>query len=226
MDAEELRNEYNKNFDQSNDTWSIVNSSQSDKIARNLVRYLRTQGYHVRHSDQPKKLILDVGCAKGYITESLRKQGFEAHGLDYSSVAVSIASTNFPGCHFFEMNGFEPDLSEKYDVVFMKGFSGTNTHNLDFVSEMVDKYLDQMHESGWFILAYSTNYSGIESNGETANWTRKEMLTLSEKLKKCSYKGMEFFEHSNFQRFYRKILNAFGLKRKEHFYLIYQKGAR
>ena len=44
---------------------------------------------------------LDVGCSGGFMAESMRKAGFESHGLDLDREAIRYAAQHFPQCRFY-----------------------------------------------------------------------------------------------------------------------------
>jgi SAM-dependent methyltransferase len=216
-DKDNLKKTYNENYQKAVDLWSDNKIKRTDRIIGRIIRYLITKGFIV---DSSKKS-LDVGCAKGYYTESLRKFGLNSSGFDYSETAINIAQSQFPGCNFFIMDGFSPELKEKYDLIFMKGFSGTNTHNLDFVVKMSNAYIKALNEGGWFILAYSTNYSGFEVANETANWNKKEIEYIANSFKQVKFVEIKYFSYSRFWRLIRYIMNLLCIKRKSFFYMMF-----
>ena len=214
-----LKDLYNTNFLKAKDSWSYTNIHHTDAIINRILKYLRKKGFTI---DKTKRS-LDVGCAKGYFTESLRKKGFVSEGLDYSDIAIQIAEKNFPQCKFFIMDGFNPTLKNKYDLIFMKGFSGTNTHNLDFVAKICNKYIEGLHNEGWLILSFSTDFSGKEKMNETVNWTRKEIFDLASRIKNASLTDIKFFSFGFARKIFRRLLSLAGIKRKKEFYLFFRK---
>ncbi len=61
------------------------------------------------------KTVLDVGCAKGFLVEFLRKRGIAAWGLDISDYAISeIASEIRPYCH---VGSVTDSLEKNYDLI-------------------------------------------------------------------------------------------------------------
>jgi len=219
MDAEHFKKKYNENYKKKVDKWSDHNIKYTDLIIERIVKYIEKHDFKVS-SD---KKSLDIGCAKGHHTESLRKFGFDSYGLDYSDVAIEIAKKNFPKCKFFIMDGFNPQLHDKYSLIFMKAFSGSNTHDLLFVSNMCNKYIENLTDNGWFIMSFSTNFSGHEMDGETVNWTFEEIKEFSLKIKHAKLIDIKYFSYSHTKRLFRKVLNFCGIKRKDVFYLMFQK---
>jgi 2-polyprenyl-3-methyl-5-hydroxy-6-metoxy-1,4-benzoquinol methylase len=126
--------------------------------------------------------LLDVGCAKGHLTEAFRRLGFEAHGLDYADVAVERAGRDFPDCSFRHMDGFNPEYAERFDVVVCRGFSGANTHDLDFVAAFSNKYVELLNPGGFYVFAFNTDWSGAPRPGATACWSRDELAAFAARL--------------------------------------------
>jgi hypothetical protein len=216
-DKEILRKAYDYNYSQKEDCWSDIDLKNTYRIINRLTKYLKKKGFQVDH----KMKSLDIGCAKGHHTEALRIAGFDSYGFDYSQIAIEIAKKEFPLCNFFVMDGFDPNINSNFDLIFMKGFSGTNTHDLDFVVNMCNKYVHLLNPKGWLIIAYSTNYSGSEISGETANWTKQEIKYVINNLSGVQFIDMKFFSFNKPRRLLRLFMNSIGIKRKNFFYLIY-----
>jgi hypothetical protein len=219
LDKEISKRIYDENYRQKVDSWSDNNIKFTDRIIRRVNRFLTKQGFVIQHDMKS----LDVGCAKGHFTESLRKSGFDSYGFDISETAIKLAEATFPHCHFFVHDGYEPELQDKYSLVFMKGFSGTNTHDLDFVKVMCNRYIDSLLPDGWLIVAYSTDFSGVEKGNETANWSRGEILTVGRSLKDVDLIAIRYFSHSKFWLIVRSMMNIVGIRRKTFFYLFFKK---
>ncbi|HTO16061.1 MAG TPA: class I SAM-dependent methyltransferase [Edaphocola sp.] len=64
--------------------------------------------------------ILEVGSGLGYLTYSLRKAGYKAHGIDISSNAVEAAKKNF-GDYYIAADIFEFNKSNQkaYDLIIL-----------------------------------------------------------------------------------------------------------
>jgi 2-polyprenyl-3-methyl-5-hydroxy-6-metoxy-1,4-benzoquinol methylase len=90
---------------------------------RNPLRFLASQeaGCHVlyRHLWNRSSLsILDAGCGYGYLVHALRRQGFEAFGLDISEKAVRVARERF-GDYFYhsDIQTFADNQTRQYDMI-------------------------------------------------------------------------------------------------------------
>lgn len=217
-DAKKNKIIYNERFNGEVDTWSVTDINVSNFVITEIVKYISTKGFFL-----DKKKSLDIGCAKGHFTEALRVNGLESFGLDYSDIAISKAKKLFPKCTFLCMDGFNPQLEENFDLIFMRGFSGTNTHDLDFVADMCNKYVLNLNLNGWFILSYTTNFSGQERDKETVNWTDQEISKIGDLLN-LTLDNVLYIEDTLKQKtknLIRKIL--LGKTNKQTFYMIFKR---
>ena len=202
---------YNKNYTEKKDKWSCTNFSYTKSVIQELLKEMNTLGIEW----QTYSKILDVGCAKGYFTESFRRFGLDSYGIDYSDVAINIAKDNFFNCKFKVMDGFNPNLSENFDLVFVRGFTGCNTHNLNFVSDFFNKYIEKIKTGGCLIVAYSSDFCGYEKRGETVNWSLDEIDKLSAMVN-LKFVDILYPEEKCIKL---KTIN----QSKKYFYIIYQK---
>lgn len=171
VNAEEIKEQYNNNYKKRVDKWSSTDENYCDLIVNKLINR-RSIVKLLHKGDQ----ILDVGCAKGFFTNSFRKSGFTSIGIDYSDIAIDIAKKKFKDCDFKIMDAFNPEFNnELFGLVFMRGFSGTNTHNLEFVKTFIDKYYKIIKDEGLLIVAFSSDFTGKEGVNETVNWSMQEM---------------------------------------------------
>jgi SAM-dependent methyltransferase len=167
-DAEYLRREYNERFKGSAQRWTSQDLAACRHLAGRITWWTGLKG-------KKELKMLDVGCALGFYTKAFYLEGFNAYGLDYSDVAISRAKELHPECRFIHSDGFNPELEINFDLILCRGFSGANTHDLSFVAEWSNKYINLLVPGGKFVFAYSTNFTGKESDGETVNWTKKEI---------------------------------------------------
>lgn len=179
MNAEELRELYDGHYAESTRGIKSGELSRSRITIQRVLRYIAERGFQVTSGMK----VLDVGCGKGYFAEALRLAGFEACGLDYSEVALGHALSNFPSCKFVHMDGFEPRFPSHFDLIFIKGFSGVNTHDLDFIASLLNKYVRLLQREGVLVMGFKCNMSGKESSeDETVNWSRPEIQEFSSKV--------------------------------------------
>jgi SAM-dependent methyltransferase len=216
-DAEYLRRVYNERYHGSASNWTSEDIKQCRRLASRITNWA---GF--RHSEGLS--MLDVGCALGYYTKAFSMLGMKSFGLDYSEVAIERARKLFPECTFFHMDGFNPNLDINFDLIFCKGFSGANTHDLNKVAEWSGKYLRYLNPGGKFIFSYSTDYSGRETGEETVNWSKEEILRYIdlvparfERMKHFNKPGPITLAASEIQNFLS------GEKVKRYFYIIFSK---
>jgi SAM-dependent methyltransferase len=216
-DAEFLRRVYNERFSGPASSWTSEDPATCRRIARRTIRWTNLK-------DSKWSRMLDVGCALGYFTKAFYLEGFEAYGLDYSDVAISRATELHPECSFIHTDGFNPALEMRFDLIFCKGFSGANTHDLNFVAEWSNKYINLLNPSGKFVFSFSTNFTGEESDNETVNWTKKEIYVYINLIEaRCS--GIKYY-HKNYliSQLASKIFGFLtGKKVKRYFYIIFTK---
>ena len=219
MDHNALRDEYNKSYLEPLDRWSCHDVDEARTIVSEIINQIRTYGLVLENSLKS----LDVGCAKGHISEALRLEGFISYGLDYSDVAIQKAKTLFPKCCFSHMNGFEPNYTQNFDLILARGFSGCNTHDIDFVANFSNKYINLLKRSGFYVLAFTSDFSGRESPGETVCWSKEEIEILVKKIQ-ANYNHMFFIPPRNFLSEIKRLIKfIIGRKHKFYFYLIFQK---
>ena len=64
--------------------------------------------------------ILDLGCGNGSLSNLLAKKGYEVVGVEESEQGFTIASKNFPNCHFIQASIYDlpyAKLQNSFDVV-------------------------------------------------------------------------------------------------------------
>jgi SAM-dependent methyltransferase len=219
MNADQLRETYNRYFSTETNKWSSTSQRETQKIARTIFSWLKRYGF-----TKTKPTLLDVGCGTGYFTQAFSSQGIGAVGLDYSEVALEKARTLFMSVSFIQMNGFEPQLNNQFDIIFCRGFSGFNTHDLNFVSGWVNRYIPSLNPGGYFILGYSTDFSGTEKQGETVNHSKEELSRLCE-LVQADFVGMKMFSYLGWISVIKRWLYStlLGKQQKVYFYLFFRR---
>lgn len=211
FDALEVKEEYNINYQQDDDMWSCTSENETDFVVESIYKYMNEININSNY-----EMVLDVGCAKGNFTEAFRKIGLKSYGIDYSDVAIQMAKENFKKCEFKIIDAFDPKFKqESFDIIFMRGFSGFNTHNIKWIVELIDKYKKILNKEGCIIYAFSSNYTGIEKDNETVNLSKDELKKIINESK-LQYMGTVFpYEKSNLIEY--KILN------KDYYYIILKK---
>lgn len=216
-DAEYLRQKYNERFRGPSGSWT----SEDLKKCRSVAARIKHWTFRGNSSGLS---MLDVGCALGYYTKAFFLEGFRSSGLDYSEVAIERARELHPECTFIHADGFNPDPEKKYDLIFCKGFSGANTHDLSFVSDWSNKYINILKPGGKFVFAFTTDYSGKEKGEETVNWTRKEILDYTF-LVNAELTGIKnYYRYFILSKIFAEILSILKRKKfKNYFYIIFSK---
>lgn len=215
MDAELLRQEYNRRFSGPSEHWTSTNIYRCRRVASKVAKWSGMKG-------KAGLSMLDVGCALGYYTRAFQLEGFDAYGLDYSEVAVKRAAELHPECHFFHADGFNPPPGRRFDLIFCKGFSGANTHDIAFVASWAKKYMTLLNPEGVFVFSYSTDLSGKEKEGETVNWTKKEMKDFISMIRSGEVKVRYYYRYYIFSQAFMLLMDLLKSKRsKNYFYLIF-----
>lgn len=219
MDAEYLRDIYNKRFQQKTSAWTTSDQRKTRITTGSVIKWLTKAGL-----TEKNPALLDVGCADGNFTEAFRKLGCTSTGLDYSEVIIEQAKQKYPLCSFIHMNGFEPTLESSYDIIFCRGFSGFNTHDLDFIAGWSNKYIQHLNAGGFLILGSMSDFSGVETKLEIVNHTHPELKQLASKLH-AHFIGAYFFNYFGWLSMVKKKIQQAlsGKKLKQEFYLIFRK---
>ncbi|MEO7989846.1 MAG: class I SAM-dependent methyltransferase [Chryseolinea sp.] len=219
MDAEGLRSTYNTYFSSGKNIWTSNDLRKTEKVARRTLEWMRDLGYKKSNLQ-----ILDVGCATGFYTEAFRLQNCHVTGLDYSEIVIEQARQKFPACEFIHMNGFEPSFNRKFDLIFCLGFSGANTHDLEFIAGWINKYMPYLSDNGFFVFGYSSDFSGKEKEGAIVNLSRMEICTLVT-LINGKHRATHLFYYFRFVSKLKRLIerHIFGKTVKDYFYIFLQK---
>jgi SAM-dependent methyltransferase len=215
--VEELKEIYNRNFSLENDQWSVANLNRTCKEVKKVEVFFK-QKFNFNFEN---KKVLDVGCAKGHYSEAFRLAGAHVTGIDISDVALQKASADFPQCTFLHKNGFEPELDEKFDFIWMKGFTGTNTYDMEFVDKMFRYYLEYINEGGFLVVVYNTNLEGRSKENETVNWNYKQFKHFEKEFKE--FHSVQFLIDQSLKGIFKYLgFKVLGLS-KIYFHIIFQK---
>lgn len=165
-------------------------------------------------------IILDIGSALGDYTNEFSKYSNRVVGIDFAEEGIKKAKKKYPNCEFVLMDAFEPNFDNKFDLIFCQGFSGANNHDLGFVADWTNKYIELLNKGGFFIFSYSTNLSGKEYHNETTNWTKQELKTFIS-LVNAKLFVFYFWHYFGFlSKIYKMVKNIFKIKKQKNFYYI------
>ncbi|MFC1921511.1 class I SAM-dependent methyltransferase [Chloroflexota bacterium] len=128
---------------------------------------------------KPRPRIIDLGCGRGWITNTLSKYG-EVMGVDLS---IEAASRLYPGLKFQQANIVSEKIEGKYDVVV----SSEVIEHLTTQDQhaYVRKACDLLDESGYLIIT-TPNRPQEEALFEALPSTKKDMQPIENWLDKES----------------------------------------
>lgn len=173
---------YNNNYNgkHGNFAESLEDKLYCMNIIKELLKDIELLGYRLNKNDN----VLDIGCSTGTFCECFEEIGYKVTGIDYSDIAINKAKKRNLKCEFMVMDALNPVLNKKYNMIFMRGLSIViNTHDLNFLVDLINKYYLLLNKKGILTIAFTSNFSGIESNMETVNLTYNEIDTIIEKSK-------------------------------------------
>ena len=81
-------------------------------------------GWINEHTPLDSKLVLDVGCGGGILSESMAEHGASVTGIDLSEPAISVA----------RLHALDSGLNVDYQCVSAEDFSGQNAEQFDVVT--------------------------------------------------------------------------------------------
>jgi len=215
-DPETLRALYNERFKNPVNKWGCEDIDSCLKVVNKVSKWLKLK-------QDFKYKVLDVGCATGYYTKAFSLLGMNAKGIDYSDTAIEKATKLHTGCSFIHMDGFNPSFSEKFDIIFCKGFSGANTHDIDYVANWSNKYIELLNPDSFFVFSYLSNFTGIEEEDEIVNWSMNEIKRYSQLVNAEYYGFYKYYALGIISRGYNIFLKILGKNKKLSYYLIFKK---
>ncbi len=134
--------------------------------------------FHVRSKEQILR-VLDLGCGTGYWSSVFRRMGHRVLGLDNSRVAIREAREK-RGKEIAFILGDARNLGLRegsFDVIFVKGLSLFNTHDLEDVRRFTNYLLGFLDEGGSIILISRSDLSGVQK-GAWVNHTLENLSSL------------------------------------------------
>ena len=80
---------------------------------------LKMASFLINEFDLQKRVVLDFGCAKGYLVKALRNFGIEAYGYDTSEYAISKVPSEVAQYCFCESENHIEDILNQKDIDFV-----------------------------------------------------------------------------------------------------------
>lgn len=121
-----------------------------------------------------KGTILDLGCGTGEYSLRFQEMGYDVLGMDISNVAILKAKKK--GVRRVKLANFlEINIKEKFDCIYVKGFSPLNTPDLIKFKKIIKK-LDKMLDTNGVIFYWGiTNFKKSYSSSGWFNWDPKDL---------------------------------------------------
>lgn len=152
-------------------------------------KYYKEDKYLIKtclHSVENKHpTVLDVGCGTGHHSFMFEKYGAKVIAFDYDKSKINKANENKAernsNVQFLIADGRYPEkyFTEKFDIVFMAGFS-MFAINLD--KEIMRKYLSMLNEDGRLVMIHNSNLTGLVRNTDWKNHKREDVRSFFEEV--------------------------------------------
>jgi SAM-dependent methyltransferase len=132
--------------------------------------------------------VVELGCGFGHLTESLRKNGFDALGTDISKTAIKKASNLYPESRFKQLsfNDFDNFFSLKPSILIMAEITWYILDDLDQFLVRLNEYAKQSQEPVFLIHLLATYEPGVQKYGAD------KFTNLEEIIK---YFNLEYLEY-------------------------------
>jgi len=132
--------------------------------------------------------VVELGCGFGHLTESLRKNGFDALGTDISKTAIKKASNLYPESRFKQLsfNDFDNLFSLKPSILIMAEITWYILDDLDQFLVRLNEYAKKSQEPVFLIHLLATYEPGVQKYGAD------KFTNLEEIIK---YFNLEYLEY-------------------------------
>lgn len=127
--------------------------------------------------------VLDVGCGTGHHAFMFEKYGANVIAFDYDESKIKEANENKSkrnsNVKFLIADGNYPEkyFTEKYDIVFMAGFS---LFAINLNNEVMRKYLSMLNEGGRLVMVHNSNLTGLVRKTAWRNHKKEEVYSFFE----------------------------------------------
>lgn len=117
-------------------------------------------------SEVPVKKVLDIGCGTGIYTKIFNDLGYDCRGIDFANSAIEKAKTQFPDCDFLQHDATNIQIHDKFDMLFVSGFSPFNTTNFEATQQIIKQWSGSLEKEGVIFILGRTDFSGkVSSSG-------------------------------------------------------------
>src|SRR5579863_3063729 len=114
--------------------------------------------------------VLDVGCGQGFFTRQFADLGLKPLGIDMNADQIHAAKQDhgMSAARFELAEALSLNCEDKYDCVFVRGFSLYNERDLERTHTVTRALLRLLKPGGIMIFAYGTN---LCPRKKTSSWT-------------------------------------------------------
>jgi len=167
----------------------IIDSIQNKLIVKMGFKYYDEDKYLIQKcikcSNKKDPSVLDVGCGTGHHSLLFEKYGAKVTAFDYDESAIEKAKENRiknnSSVTFLVADGRYPEkyFTEKYDIIFMAGFS---IFGIDLNKPIMTKYLSMLAEGGILVLVHNSNLTGLVRKTNWKNHTIEDLRSFFESV--------------------------------------------
>ncbi|MBS9778877.1 MAG: class I SAM-dependent methyltransferase [Campylobacteraceae bacterium] len=173
------------------------------KQGLNISRYFKYQWAYLIRSfcDKKNPSILDLGGGSGEYAFEIQKINSNITLFDYSVNAIERAKAigvKKIKCGDFLTYDFE---DEKFDVVFVRGFSLLNTDDIDEFNRIIDLIKSILNKDGMILYWSQTNLKG--------EWTKSNWYNFSADELKLRFDMIDIYPSLRLQAFIPHSINKF-----------------
>ncbi|MEQ8525109.1 class I SAM-dependent methyltransferase [Gracilimonas sp.] len=150
-------------------------SNQYIKVKYQVQSYLNV--VNLTSTVQVKK-VLDIGCGTGIYTKIFNDLGYDCRGIDFANSAIEKAKTQFPDCDFLQHDATNIQIQDKFDMLFVSGFSPFNTTNFEATQQIINRWSSCLEDEGVIFILGRTDFSGMESSSGWFYHTHDQIKTM------------------------------------------------
>ncbi len=168
----------------------IIDTIQHKLIIKMGFKYYDEDKYLIRKclkyiNGKKTPKVLDVGCGTGHHSFLFEKYGAKVTAFDYDESVIEKAKENKMRSNsnvtFLVADGRYPEkyFTEKYDIIFMAGFS---IFGIDLNKPIMTKYLSMLNEGGILVLVHNSNLTGLVRKTNWKNHKIEDLRSFFESL--------------------------------------------